>query len=145
MGLDGANRKKEQQCHLRRLATLQNLGDAIEEYLKHHPFSIPVPPQAISEIRETPRPAAKNAQRKQERLSKERFERKQEIVEKVREMHQQGISGHGIAAELGLARGTVRKYLQSEGPVCIAPRTRKTSILDPFYEYLCQRWNEERP
>jgi transposase len=123
----------------------KNLGDAIEEYLKHPPFSIPVPPQAILEIRETPRPAAKNAQRKQERLSKERFERKQEIVEKVREMHQQGISGHGIAAELGLARGTVRKYLQSEGPVRIAPRTRKTSILDPFYEYLCQRWNEERP
>lgn len=123
----------------------KNLGDAIEEYLKHHPFSLPAPPQAISETRETPRPTTKNAQRKQERLSEERFERKQEIVEKVREMHQQGISGHGIAAELGLARGTVRKYLQSEGPVRIAPRTRKTSILDPFYEYLCQRWNEERP
>jgi transposase len=60
-------------------------------------------------------------------------------------MHLQGISGHGIAAELGLARGTVRKYLQSEGPVRMAPRTRKGSILDPFYEYLCQRWNEERP
>jgi hypothetical protein len=81
------------------LPSHKNLGDAIEEYLKHHPFSIPAPPQAISETRETLRPPAKNVQKKQERLSKERFERKQEIVEKVREMHQQGISGHGIAAE----------------------------------------------
>jgi len=60
-------------------------------------------------------------------------------------MHQQGVSGHGIAAELGLARGTVRKYIQSEGPVRNAPRTRISSILDPFYEYLCRRWNEESP
>ena len=60
-------------------------------------------------------------------------------------MHQQGINGHAIAAELHLARGTVRKYLQSEGPVQSAPRARQPSILDPFYEYLCHRWNEENP
>ena len=125
----------------------KNLGDAVEDYLKRHPLSIPAPapPQSNSETKQTPLPASTNAQRKQERLSEERFERKQAIVEKVREMHQQGISGHGIAAELGLARGTVRKYLQSQGPVRMAPRTRKSSILDPFYDYLCQRWNEERP
>ncbi len=84
-------------------------------------------------------------QRKQERLSQATFERKQEIVEKVREMHQQGISGHGIAAELHLARGTVRKYLQTEGPVRQAPRIRQPSLLDPHYDYLCQRWNEDTP
>lgn len=123
----------------------KNLGDAVEEYLKRQPLSVPAPapPQSTSETKETP--TSTNAQRKQELLSEERFERKQEIVGKVREMHQQGISGHGIAAELGLARGTVRKYIQSEGPVRIAPRTRKSSILDPFYDYLCQRWNEESP
>ncbi len=27
----------------------------------------------------------------------------------------------------------------------MAPRTRKPSILDPFYDDLCQRWNEESP
>ena len=91
-----------------------------------------------------PSPPTK-AQKKQERLAEETFQRKQKIVEKAREMHRQGISGHAIAAELHLARGTVRKYLQSEGPVQSAPRTRQPSILDPFYEYLCHRWNEENP
>ncbi len=126
----------------------KNLGDAVEEYLKRQPLSIqaPPPPQSISETKEPPPlPATTHTQRKQERLSEETCERKQAIVGKVREMHQQGISGHGMAAELGLARGTVRKYLQSEGPVRMAPRTRKASILDPFYDYLCQRWNDASP
>lgn len=125
----------------------KNLGDAVEEYLKRHPHCVPspAPPPSISQTKETAPSASTKPSKKQERLSQEIFERKQEIVGKVREMHQQGISGHGIAAELGLARGTVRKYLQSEGPVSMAPRTRKPSILDPYYDYLCQRWNEETP
>ncbi len=125
----------------------KNLGDAVEDYLKRQPHCVPtpVPPPSISEAKETVLPTSTKPSKKQERLSQEIFERKQQIVGKVREMHQQGISGHGIAAELGLARGTVRKYLQSEGPIRMAPRTRKPSILDPFYDYLCQRWNEESP
>jgi transposase len=125
----------------------KNLGDAVESYLKRQPLSIPAPsfPVSDSEARETPARVSTYEQRRQERLSQAVFERKQMIVEKVREMHQQGVSGHDIAAELGLARGTVRKYIQTEGPVRIAPRKRKPSLLDPYYEYLCQRWNEETP
>jgi transposase len=125
----------------------KNLGDAVECYLKRQPLSIPAPtlPASVSETKETPVHVSTYEQRRQERLSQATFERKQKIVEKVREMHQQGVSGHGIAAELGLARGTVRKYLQSEGPVRIAPRKRQPSMLDPYYAYLCQRWNEETP
>ena len=120
---------------------------AVESYLKRQPLSIPAPsfPVSDSEARETPARVSTYEQRRQERLSQAVFERKQMIVEKVREMHQQGVSGHDIAAELGLARGTVRKYIQTEGPVRIAPRKRKPSLLDPYYEYLCQRWNEETP
>src|SRR3954467_7666986 len=105
----------------------KNLGDAVESYFKRQPLSLPAPPlpASTSEIKEQPT----YEQRRQERLSQAKFERKQEMVEKVREMHQQGISGYGIAAELGLARGTVRKYLQSEGPVHIATRTQKPSLL----------------
>jgi transposase len=89
----------------------KNLGDAVESYLKRQPLSLPAPtlPASASETRETPARATTYEQRRQERLSQAVFERKQEIVEKVREMHQQGRSGHDIAADLGLARGTVRK------------------------------------
>lgn len=120
----------------------KNLGDAVESYLKRQPLSIPAPSLPA---KETPARTSTYEQRRQERLSQAVFEKKQEMVEKVRAMHQGGRSGHDIAAELGLARGTVRKYIQSEGPVRIAPRTRKPSLLDPYYEYLCQRWNEETP
>lgn len=125
----------------------KNLGDAVEEYLKRQSLSIPAPtlPASTSETTEISARGSTYAQRRQERLSQVVFERKQEIVEKGRELHRQGVSGHGIAAELGLARGTVRKYLQSDGPIRIAPKKRKPSLLDSYYEYLCQRWNEEAP
>lgn len=37
---------------------------------------------------------------------------------------------------------TVRKYLRLQGPVQPTPRTRRLSQLDPFYDYLTERWNE---
>ncbi|MBO0780398.1 MAG: ISL3 family transposase [Ktedonobacteraceae bacterium] len=122
----------------------KNLGDAVESYLKHHPLAIPASTPAL-ETKETVTSASTYEQRRQQRRAQVTFERKQAIVEKVREMHRQGISGHGIAAELHLARGTVRKYLQTEGPIRQTPRTRQPSLLDPHYDYLCQRWNEDTP
>ncbi len=121
----------------------KNLGDAVESYLKRQSLSIPAPPQPAPTGMRKDKPTYE--QRRQERLSQAVFERKQEMVEKVRDLHQQGKSGHNIAAELSLARGTVRKYIQTEGPVRIAPKKRKPSLLDPYYEYVCQRWNEETP
>src|SRR4051812_9984491 len=87
----------------------KNLGDAVEEYLKRHPLSIPAPspPAPTSETKDKPT----YEQRRQERLSQATFESKQVIVEKVRDLHRQGKSGHDIAVELSLARGTVRKYI----------------------------------
>jgi transposase len=122
----------------------KNLGDAVESYLKRHPLSIPAPTPTL-ETKEAVASPPTYEQRRQQRLVQATFEKKQAIVEKVREMHQQGISGHGIAVELHLARGTVRKYLQTQGPVRQAPRTRQPSLLDPHYDYLCQRWNEDTP
>jgi hypothetical protein len=122
----------------------KNLGDAVENYLKCHPLSIPASPPVLK-IQEAVASSRTYEQRKQQRLTQATFKKKQEMVEKVREMHQQGFSGHGIAAELHLARGTVRKYLRTEGPVRQTPRTRQPSLLDPHYDYLCQRWNEDTP
>jgi transposase len=143
---DGASQGAPQAIQIAdRWHVCKNLGDAVEEYLKRQALSIPAPLQTITPPAKKSPPSPTRAQKKQERLTEETFQRKQKTVEKAREMHRQGISGHAIAAELHLARGTVRKYLQSEGPIQSASRTRQSSILDPFYEYLCQRWNEENP
>lgn len=60
----------------------------------------------------------------------------------MKHLHEQGNSLHAIAAELSLARNTVRRYLHLEGPVQPTPRTRRLSQLDPFYDYLTERWND---
>lgn len=63
------------------------------------------------------------------------------MVDQVKHLHEQGNSTYEIAASLHLARNTVRRYLRLEGPVQPTPRTRRLSQLDPFYDYLTERWN----
>jgi transposase len=50
-----------------------------------------------------------------------------------------------IAAHLGLARNTVRRYLRSEGDIPVATRPRQKSILDPYYDYIVERWQQGCP
>ena len=58
----------------------------------------------------------------------------------MRAMHRRGMSIRGIARELGLSRGTVRKHLREPGlePACRA-RVSGQSKLDPFNGYLLKR------
>lgn len=60
----------------------------------------------------------------------------------MKTLHEQGNSTYEIAASLHLARNTVRRYLRLERPVQPTPRTRRLCQLDPFQEYLTERWNE---
>ncbi len=76
------------------------------------------------------------------RASQEKRERKQQLVDHVKTMHEEGNSIHTIATRLDLARNTVRRYVRMEGTVQSKLRPRKPSQLDPFYEYLCQRFKE---
>jgi transposase len=57
----------------------------------------------------------------------------------VQQLHAQGMSIHGIARTLHLARNTVRKYVRAE---CCPPAQRPTrhSSLMPYEFYLWQRW-----
>jgi transposase len=79
---------------------------------------------------------------KRTRASLAKTERKQALVDQVKTMHQEGNSIYTIAARLDLARNTVRRYLHLEGPVQPTPRPRKPSQLDPFYDYLCERFKD---
>jgi transposase len=58
----------------------------------------------------------------------------------IHELATQGKSAREIAKTLGLARNTVRKYLQ--GSPAAKPRRQQSSQLDPFKEQI-QQWMQE--
>jgi transposase len=50
------------------------------------------------------------------------------------------MSIHAIARHLSLARNTVRRHLRIGEQLQVAPRPKKSSILDPYYDYIVSRW-----
>ncbi len=72
-----------------------------------------------------------------------RLLRKWEISQQVQELHRQGVSLIKIAAQLGLARNTVRTYVrQPPDPPAPKPRPLRASQLDPYEAHLLKRWRE---
>jgi transposase len=61
------------------------------------------------------------------------------LVKRLYELHGQGVSIRRIAADLGIARNTVRTYLRAEGVPTPKPRRKRGSLLDPFAPYLDER------
>ena len=53
-----------------------------------------------------------------------------------------GCSTREIAQRLGIARNTVRRYLNTPGAIVPAPRKRRASKLDPYGEYIDRRISE---
>jgi len=67
--------------------------------------------------------------------------RRQSRYEEVQQLHAQGVSQRAIAALVGVHRETVHRYLQTaQFPAIVRPRRR--SKLDPYKDYLHQRWGE---
>jgi transposase len=62
-------------------------------------------------------------------------------------VHRLLAAGHSltaVAAELGLARNTIRRFARAAGPEELLVRDgtgRQASILDPYQPYLRERWN----
>jgi len=68
-----------------------------------------------------------------------RRNRRQTRYEEVLELHEQGASQRAIASLLGLHRDTVRRYLAAPAfPEIVRPKRK--SLLDPYKDYLHQRW-----
>jgi transposase len=55
-------------------------------------------------------------------------------------LHEQGMSKRKIAKTLGLARGTVNRFVQADSFPEIAQRQARPTSLDPFKPYLHRRW-----
>ncbi len=65
--------------------------------------------------------------------------RRKARYEEVLKLHEQGASQVAIATLLGLHRDTVRRYLAAAAfPEIVRPK--RTSKLDPYKDYLHQRW-----
>jgi transposase len=78
-----------------------------------------------------------------QRKSQARLLRKWKLYERVHELHAAGMSLRKIGEELGLARNTVRTYFrQAPEPPLPTPRPLRASQLDPFEDYLLQRWSQ---
>jgi transposase len=61
----------------------------------------------------------------------------------VQELHASGMSLRKIGEELGVARNTVRKYFrQPPEPPLPTPRPLRASQLDPYEDYLLERWSQ---
>ena len=60
-------------------------------------------------------------------------------MKRLYELHGQGRSIRQIAADLGIARNTVRTYLRAEGVPKPKPRPKRGSQLDPFVPHIDER------
>jgi transposase len=123
-----------------------NLCDAVEKCVTRHSSHLREPVQApdgaataaVAELASTAREGktAGSAHRYADRTS--------ERHRAVHDLLSQGHSRRAIAQELGLARGTVRKFARAATPEELSTGKWQNlpSILDPYKPYLHQRWQE---
>jgi transposase len=122
---------------------LSNLGDAVEAFLIRAQIRLPEQGAASGECQKPDQPltsfsATPGCQRK----SQARLLRKWKLYQRVHELHTAGMSLRKIGEELGLARNTVRTYFrQAPEPPLPTPRPLRASQLDPYEDYLLERWS----
>jgi transposase len=113
---------------------LANVGEAIERLAGRLQWGkLLREPQTASEA--TPPPVPETASLP---LSPRQRERQQAIVA----LHQRGLSQRRIAQHVHVAPGTVRRYLH--GYSAQRPRTRRSSLLDPFRSQIFALWQAGR-
>ena len=79
---------------------------------------------------------------KAEQQAAQRAARRQAVYEQVWTLHRQGWTVAAIAAQVGRGRRTIERYLQMPTwPVRQHRRHYGRSVLNPYKEYLLERWN----
>lgn len=129
---------------------LNNLSEALVKVLEAHanalrklpsderaPVSVQPVPAEVGLVSSTKPSQVDQRQQQRREQRRERFER-------LRTLHQRGLSLSAIAQEVGLDRKTVRKFIQAPVFPEQQPRrrVRSGSKLDPYKPFLVQRWSE---
>lgn len=123
---------------------LSNLGDAVEEFLIRAQIRLEERKAESGECQKPDQPLSTfSATPASQRKSQARLLRKWKLYQRVQELHTSGMSLRQIGEELGLARNTVRKYFrQPPDPPMPTPRPLRASQLDPYEDYLLERWSQ---
>jgi transposase len=124
---------------------LKNLGEALLKVLEGHARALkqlsktdpqPKIPPSVTVLPPSP-PTTTSQKTEGQQPRARRYARYEEVHRLLR----QGMSLKAIAAQMGLDRKTVRKYIAAETFPERQPRIR-FSILNPYKAYLIQRWQE---
>ena len=138
---DGAARGAPQAQQIAdRFHLLANLGDALERFLQHK----------RTVIRQVSMPAPTNApvaplQPWQQRAAEDSQRRHAPIVaryEAIIALEAKGANIADIARTAGLSRTTVYRYVRLGCPPGRRQYGPRSTVLDPYKEYLLRRWNE---
>ena len=145
MGLGEGGRKRATNLwHLVGSPSHSNLGDAVEEFLIRAHIRLPEQGAAPQKEQAPDKPLSSfSATPASQRKSQARLLRKWNLYQQVQHLHASGMSLRKIGEELGVARNTVRKYFRQppEAPLP-TPRPLRASQLDPYEEYLLERWSQ---
>ncbi len=128
-----------------RFHLVKNVGDALKEVVDRQSWALPEPaplPDSACEAESAHEPdptLAKRVTRVQQKraAAAERLERRHAVVWRL---HASGMAQREIQRVTGLARGTIRKHLGAADAPKRAERRRVPSIVDPFANYLNERW-----
>ena len=121
-----------------RFHLLVNAGEVLERYLTRQHVSVREAARMLGPL-DAPRRTTKRAPA-DERRRQERRAVRTARYEKVVALYQEGLSAHQIAAEVGVARATVHRYVRAACFPERMPPLRPRQI-DRYIPYLQQRWN----
>lgn len=130
-----------------RFHLVRNVSDALKEVVDRQSWALPEPaplPVSVCDPEPEPDPAPQPSPEKRvtwvEQKRAAAADRVSRRYAEVWRLHASGMSARQIRKETGLSRSTIRKYLDSVDVPKRAERRRVPSIVDPFVNYLKERW-----
>lgn len=127
-----------------RFHLVKNVSDALKEVVDRQSWALPEPaPLPVSACEPDPAPESPPEKRRVTRAEQKRAAAAERLDRRYTEVHRLRASGmtvRQIRKATGLSRSTIRKYLDSAEVPKRAERRRVPSIVDPFADYLAERW-----
>jgi len=122
---------------------MKNLRDALERVLETKRACLKATANQPKQEESSGQEKKLNASQKLTMKDKESLSRQEKRLERyktVKELHERGLYINEIARRLGMARETVKKYIQSDECPTYLVRQSRRSKLDRYMSYMTERW-----